>query len=172
MRALGVEAKKVFGRMGTDRPDLRGNNWQMAHVVENAASRLRHFMASGKYPNRTFKSSGKNALIHRDSLSDQKRRNVDWHKYHLPHMDRKQFQRISNLPGMRKYLKKHGQAKKPPIPWYLFGEKDYAAHLGPEGDDSRHFGGFETHPKAPWKGNEVARNAQTAPQAGASRSLA
>ena len=40
LKAFEKKAGEIFGRSSTARADLKGYNWQMAHVARSAASRL------------------------------------------------------------------------------------------------------------------------------------
>lgn len=95
------KAGEIFGRtksvLSSARADLKGYNWQMAHVARSAASRLQKYLQSGPKSSRSFRQKEG-----RSGKSDH----VSHYAYHYPPMSEAEFMRISRIPGVKGLLRK------------------------------------------------------------------
>ena len=161
---LENKAKEVFGK-AIMRDDLVGDNWQMGHITKHAARRLRRFMKSGENADRSFRALDPNlAQRHRKHLAGF--RDIGYHKYFYPKMDKSAFHRIAKLPGMYDFLEDHHELDASPIPWYLYGRDKYAERWEKDHDL------FDEAPKPPEDNfDQVKAAIDFEPQKGALKSI-
>ena len=96
LAAFEKKAGLIFGRSSTARADLKGYNWQMAHVARSAASRLQKYLQSGPKSSRSFRQKEG-----RSRKSDH----VSHYAYHYPPMSEAEFMRISRIISVKELLR-------------------------------------------------------------------
>ena len=94
----------------------------MAHVARNAAERLVRYLNSGSDASRSFKAR-KGHLKRAKTLHPP-----SYYRYHYPPMNKRQFHRISRIPGVRAHMVRSENEKTPVFPWQYLGARHAQLH--------------------------------------------